>query len=230
MAACFCYNETMREENLFPEKRRQMVEQQIARRGIRNECLLEAMRQVPRHSFVSVEQQGLAYEDYPLRIGKGQTISQPYVVALMTDLLQLNGDEKVLEVGTGSGYQAAVLSKLLKTVHTIERHAELAEKAQATLRELGMLNVFVHIGDGSCGWPEAAPYDGILVTAAAPKPPQPLLDQLADGGRLVIPVGDRYMQDLQVWQRIGDTFKHSQNINVAFVPLRGQFGWQDEDW
>jgi protein-L-isoaspartate(D-aspartate) O-methyltransferase len=172
----------------------------------------------------------MAYEDFPLRIGKGQTISQPYVVALMTDLLQLKGDEKILEVGTGSGYQAAVLSKLVKTVHTVERHAELAEKAQAILCALGMLNVCVHIGDGSCGWPDAAPYDGVLVTAAAPKPPQPLLDQLNDGGRLVIPVGDRYMQDLQVWQRQDDDFHHERNINVAFVPLRGQFGWQDEDW
>lgn len=220
----------MAEGNGYQKKRQRMVSQQIERRGIRDERLIEAMLAIPRHEFVPVEAQDMAYEDYPLRIGQGQTISQPYIVALMTDLLALRGDENVLEVGTGSGYQAAILSRLCQSVHTIERHADLAENARAALERLGIQNVHVHIGDGSAGWPEAAPYDGILVTAAAPKPPQPLLEQLAEGGRLVIPVGDRYMQDLQVWQRQGDSFENQGKISVAFVPLRGEFGWQEEEW
>lgn len=206
-----------------------MVSQQIERRGVHDERLLQAMRMVPRHLFVPGDKQELAYEDFPVRIGQGQTISQPYIVALMTEMLALEGGETVLEVGTGSGYQAAVLSHLADRVHTVERHADLAETARLVLDSLGIANVFIHVGDGSKGWPETAPYDGIVVTAAAPKPPQPLLDQLADGGRLVIPVGDRFMQDLQIWTREGDAFQKQRGINVAFVPLRGEYGWQ-EDW
>ena len=207
-----------------------MVTQQIEHRGIRDQRLLEVLRKVPRHLFVSANQQDLAYEDYPLRIGHGQTISQPYIVALMTNLLELKGDEKVLEIGTGSGYQAAVLAGMAASVYTIERFDSLSKNARLILQQLKLNNVFLRIGDGSVGWKENAPYQGILVTAAAPLPPRPLLDQLAEGGRLVIPVGDRYIQELQIWQRGGDQFTCRRNIAVAFVPLRGEHGWQENDW
>lgn len=220
----------MKESSAFKPERQRMVKQQIERRGIRDKRLLDALRQVPRHLFVEKHQHSLAYEDFPLRIGQGQTISQPYIVALMTDLLQLKGDETVLEVGTGSGYQAAVLALMTKKVHTIERHTRLAENARSVLKSLHLSNVSVHIGDGSLGWLENAPYDGILVTCAAPSPPRPLLDQLADGGSMVIPVGDRYMQELQVWTRSEDDFQRKNNIPVAFVPLRGEHGWGEKDW
>ena len=220
----------MEEEPAFQRERMRMVEQQIERRGIHEQHLLDALRRLPRHLFVSQAQQALAYEDFPLRIGQGQTISQPYIVALMTSLLELKGQEKVLEVGTGSGYQAAVLSLMVSKVHTVERFSDLAENARTILEKLGLDNVTVHVGDGSLGWADAAPYDGILVTAAAPSTPRPLLHQLAEGGRLVIPVGDRYMQELQVWQRKGDDFHCQHNIAVAFVPLRGAHGWQDDEW
>jgi len=220
----------MKKSARFERKRTRMVKQQIKRRGIQEERLLDALRRVPRHRFVGAAQQELAYEDFPLRIGEGQTISQPYIVALMTHLLQLSGDEKVLEVGTGSGYQAAVLAHMAREVHTIERFPELAERARKTLQLLEISNVEVHIGDGSLGWADAAPYEGILVTAAAPRAPETLLTQLCDGGRMVIPVGDRGMQQLEVWTRSGEDFSRDQNIAVAFVPLRGQQGWQEEEW
>ncbi len=207
-----------------------MVSEQIERRGLRSARLLEAFRKVPRHVFVPAECRKNAYDDGPLPIGDAQTISQPYIVALMTNLLQLNGDETVLEIGTGSGYQAGILAELARSVHTVERHARLAERAQQTLASLGYANVFCHSGDGSLGWPEAAPYQGILVTAAAPCPPQPLLDQLADGGRLVIPVGDRAGQDLQVWERRGSRLEPESILPVCFVPLRGTYGWKEAEW
>ncbi len=214
----------------FITLREKMVSEQIARRGLHAPRLLEAFRHVPRHSFVSPECQKNAYDDGPLPIGSGQTISQPYIVALMTSLLALEGKENVLEIGTGSGYQAAILAELARTVHTIERHSPLAERASETLHTLGYANIFIHTGDGTRGWPDASPYQGILVTAASPNPPQPLLDQLAEGGRLVIPVGNHYGQDLQVWERHGDKFEPESIIPVMFVPLRGEFGWKDEEW
>jgi protein-L-isoaspartate(D-aspartate) O-methyltransferase len=211
------------------KRRRRMVAEQIAARGVRDHHVLEAMRRVPRHLFVAHEYQSMAYSDGPLPIGDGQTISQPYIVALMSEQLRLHGSEAVLEVGTGSGYQAAVLAYLAKQVHTIERHAALAEQARRVLTDLGLKNVTVHIGDGSQGLPEFAPYQGVIVTAAAPRVPQPLLDQLADGGRLVLPVGSMYGQTLECWQRRGEYFDHHQILPVAFVPLRGQHGWQDHE-
>ena len=214
----------------FEKERRLMVSSQIERRGIHDARLLNAMRIVPRHLFVPKEKQSLAYEDFPLSIGHGQTISQPFIVALMTELLELSGTENVLEIGTGSGYQAALLSQLAATVHTIERHVELAQHAREVLQSMEVENVSVHQGDGSEGWPQAAPYDAIIVTAAAPRTPPPLLDQLAEGGRLVIPVGDRFMQDLQVWKRHGAEFSTRNNIPVAFVPLRGKYGWDEKEW
>ena len=210
----------------FLQERKRMVADQIAWRGLRDPHLLAAMEAVPRHRFVRQEDLPWAYADGPLPIGYGQTISQPYIVALMTDLLQLQGHEKVLEVGTGSGYQAAVLAQLVGRVHTVEIIPQLTERAGRVISELGYDNVFVHPGDGSLGWDAEAPYDGILVAAAAPDVPRPLLDQLADGGRLVLPVGREYgFQRLETWRRVGAKFDHDAGIAVAFVPLRGEHGW-----
>ena len=214
----------------FYKARLDMVENQIARRGLRNPRLLEAFRAVPRHCFIPLECQKNAYDDGPLPIGLNQTISQPYIVALMTSLLGLEGDENVLEIGTGSGYQAAILSLLAKSVQTVERHPALAERAAKTLKDLGYANVICRAADGSLGWPESAPYQGILVTAAAPTPPPPLLDQLSDGSKLVIPVGGSYGQELQVWERNGSRFEPETIIPVVFVPLRGVNGWSESDW
>jgi protein-L-isoaspartate(D-aspartate) O-methyltransferase len=203
-----------------------MVAGQIARRGLQDPRLLAVMESVPRHRFVPPDDLAYAHADGPLPIGHGQTISQPYIVALMTDLLQLTASRRVLEVGTGSGYQAAVLAGLAAEVHTVEVIPELARRAEETLSGLGYSNVHVHPGDGSLGWLEAAPYDGILVAAAAPEVPPPLLDQLAEGGRLVLPVGSRGFQQLEVWERKGGKFTCERNIAVAFVPLRGEHGWK----
>jgi len=212
---------------LYASEREHMVESQIVRRGVRDVRVLEAMRDVPRHVFVAPEYRYLAYADGPLPIGNGQTISQPYIVALMSELLELRGDEMVLEVGTGSGYQAAVLARLARQVHTIERYANLARYAAGILQELGLDNVHVHTGDGTKGLPDFAPYTGIIVTAAAPNIPRPLLDQLEDGGRLVIPVGSRGGQVLERWTRHGERFDYESIIPVAFVPLVGEQGWKD---
>jgi protein-L-isoaspartate(D-aspartate) O-methyltransferase len=211
----------------YTSQRQRMVREQIMGRGVRDPRVLEALRQVPRHRFVPPEYAAMAYSDGPLPIGQGQTISQPYIVALMSEMLELQGDETVLEVGTGSGYQAAVLAYLVKIVHTVERHAALAEQAEQVLQELGIRNVAVHLGDGSLGLPKYAPYQAIMVTAAAPAMPQPLLDQLADGGRLVIPVGGHGSQMLERWRRQGSTFDQEHTLPVAFVPLRGAHGWKE---
>lgn len=214
----------------FARARELMVSEQIARRGVTAPLVLATMRSVPRHFFVPRESQLYAYEDYPLPIGQGQTISQPYIVALMTQLLELEGDELVLEIGTGSGYQTAILASIVKTVHSVEIVPELADQAARILGELDFHNIHLHVGDGSQGWPKAAPYQGILVTAAAPQPPQALLDQLAEGSKLVIPVGGQGSQVLQVWERVQAGFNHEDIIPVAFVPLRGKAGWRDGDW
>jgi protein-L-isoaspartate(D-aspartate) O-methyltransferase len=214
----------------FARLREEMVRRQIEQRGIRDPRLLEAMRSIPRHLFVPAGEAERAYNDGPLQIGSGQTISQPYIVAVMTDLLELKGDETVLEVGTGSGYQAAVLGKMARRVHTVERYAGLARQAEAVLRRIGLADVAIHVEDGSLGWPDGAPYDGILVTAAAPSVPRALLEQLADGGRLVIPVGGQNGQDLQRWQRVGERFEQESIFPVVFVPLRGESGWGEDEW
>ena len=213
----------------FMKQREAMVAEQIESRYLKNTALLEVMRKIPRHRFVPPEYQDAAYEDRPLMIGENQTISQPYIVALMTHLLRLTGQEIVLEIGTGSGYQAAVLAALAKQVYTIERHASLAQRAQTTLKELGIENVCVKQGDGSCGWTEYAPFNAIMVTAAAPKAPKPLLEQLKIGGRMVLPVGDLGVQYLQTWDRTKSGFQYENVVPVAFVPLRGQFGFE-KDW
>jgi protein-L-isoaspartate(D-aspartate) O-methyltransferase len=224
------------QKDKYTSARYRMVEEQLANRDIYDKRVLEAMRKIPRHRFVPLEQQAFSYSDAPLPIGLSQTISQPYIVALMTQLLNLSGKGKVLEIGTGSGYQAAILACLGSEVHTIERHSQLAERAAALLAELNLLNVTVHVGDGSIGWAEHAPYEAILVSAGAPRVPQPLLDQLQEGGWLVLPVGGRDMQYLERWQRttggLGAPahFDKEQIAAVAFVPLLGQYGWEEKDW
>ena len=220
----------MAEKGSYEANRLRMVEEQFVRRDITDKRVLDAMRKVPRHIFVPEEHRHLAYSDCPLPIGQNQTISQPYIVALMTQMLALKGDEVVLEIGTGSGYQAAVLSVVAKEVYTIERYEILAQRALESIKQLDVKNVTVQVGDGTLGWPEHAPYDAILATAAAPNVPQPLLDQLADGGRLVIPVGGRIGQYLESWFREGDKFRHEQTVAVAFVPLLGKHGWKDNAW
>jgi len=214
----------------YEQARKQMVKSQIVRRGLRDERLLAAFESIPRHLFVPEEYRYAAYDDNPLPIGFSQTISQPYIVALMTDLLKLKGDECVLEIGTGSGYQAAILGMMANEVHTVELLPELATDADKLLKELGFDNVHVHIGDGSLGWPETAPYKGILVAAAAPQAPNTLLDQLVEGGRLILPVGGRGMQNLEVWEKEGNKFKNEVETAVAFVPLRGEEGWDRKEW
>lgn len=202
-------------------EREQMVREQVEARGVRDPLTLAALRRVPRHRFVPAAGQAEAYADHPLPIGHEQTISQPYIVAFMTEALGLGGGETVLEVGTGSGYQAAVLSHIAARVYTIEIVAPLAEEARGRLKELGYGNVEVRAGDGYLGWPEAAPFDAIIVTAAAPRVPEPLKEQLRDGGRLVIPVGEEW-QELLVITRRGDRFSERRVLPVRFVPMTGR--------
>jgi protein-L-isoaspartate(D-aspartate) O-methyltransferase len=213
-------------EDEYRIARMRMLEEQIAARGVLDPRLLAAMGSVPRHQFVPVDELAWAYADGPLPIGLGQTISQPFIVALMTELLQVEATDRILEVGTGSGYQAAILGRMAAVVHTMEVIPELAMQAAKSLSDLGYDNIHVHVGDGSLGWEEAAPYDGILVAAAAPAAPQPLLDQLNDGGRLILPVGSRGFQHLEFWKRIGQKFESREDLAVAFVPLRGEYGWK----
>jgi protein-L-isoaspartate(D-aspartate) O-methyltransferase len=212
----------------FAEDRERMVEEQIEARGVRDPRVLDALRAVPRHEFVPAEERGHAYRDRPLPIGHGQTISQPYIVAVMTELLELAGDEKVLEIGTGSGYQAAVLSLLAREVYTIEIVPELARRAGADLARLGYSNVQVRQGDGYRGWPEHAPFDAILVTAAPEHVPQPLVDQLAVGGRLVLPVGDVF-QDLVLVTRDESGVHQERLLGVRFVPMTGEAERREEE-
>jgi protein-L-isoaspartate(D-aspartate) O-methyltransferase len=202
-----------------------MVEHQLRGRGIRDPRVLGAFLSTPRHRFVKPTHTDQAYEDHPLDIGYGQTISQPYMVALMTEALGLIGAERVLEIGTGSGYQTAILAELSLEVLTVERIPELAAEAQRVLGELGFGNIRFRVGDGTLGWPEEAPFDRILVAAAAPAIPKPLTDQLAEGGRLVVPVGSRGSQDLTLIQRRAGEL-HQQSLGgCVFVPLIGQEGW-----
>jgi protein-L-isoaspartate(D-aspartate) O-methyltransferase len=214
----------------YDEARHRMVEQQIARRGIQDERMLQAMREVPRHRFVPPDLWGAAYQDHPLPIGHGQTISQPYIVAYMTEMLDLTPDDRVLEIGTGSGYQSAILSRLAKQVYTIERIPELSSHAQEVLKELGYHNIHFRVGDGGYGWPEESPFDAIIVTAAAPETPPPLIAQLADGARLVIPIGPTGYQDLVRLTRRGERIHTEQLTPVAFVPLIGEHGWRGREY
>lgn len=213
--------QSMNEIDKFYQKRLQMVEYQLKSRDITDQKVLDAMIKVERHRFVPKEYQEFAYIDEPLPIGYNQTISQPYIVALMTQLLELKGDEKILEIGTGSGYQAAVLAEIVKEVYTIEIIPQLASRAEKLLKELGYTNVFVKTGDGYLGWPEYAPFDGIIVTCAPDHIPQPLIEQLKEGGRMVIPVGDVF-QELIVVEKHKDKIVKKSVIPVRFVPMLRQ--------
>jgi len=208
------------------EARREMVERHLRARGIHDERVLEAMGRLERHQFVDGPMMNRAYEDRALPIGQGQTISQPWIVALMTEALQLVGDERVLEVGTGSGYQAALLSLLCTKVYTIERHSELLIRARRIFETLELDNIISRRGDGSIGWPAEAPFDRIIVTAGAPQVPEALVRQLAIGGRLVLPVGDRREQELKIIDRLSESaFRGRSAGSCAFVPLLGKEGW-----
>lgn len=204
-----------------------MIETQLIARGITDGLVLAAMEKVPRHYFTSLEFTGMAYSDMALPTGEGQTISQPYMVAVMTELLALQGDEKVLEIGTGSGYQTAVLAELAKEVYTVEYHPALAAVAARKLKELGYQNIKFMTGDGSMGWPESGPYQGILVTAGAPDVPPPLVEQLDDGGRIVIPMGRRDSQRLMKAIKRGGRLLQEFHTFCVFVPLLGEYGWRD---
>lgn len=208
-----------------------MVETQLVKRGIRDARVLDAMRKVPRHLFVGMTYERLAYEDMPLPIGEGQTISQPYMVALMTEALQLNGGERVLEIGTGSGYAAAVLAEIAAGVYTIERIEPLADQARQTLEDLGYTNIRVICADGTLGWPAAAPYEGIVVTAGGPHVPSSLTEQLRVGGRLVIPVEHRggFQELIRVTRHSEDHYQRDSLGHVRFVPLIGEQGWDQAD-
>jgi protein-L-isoaspartate(D-aspartate) O-methyltransferase len=215
-------------EEYYQEARRLMVETQIRARGVADSRVLAAMGKVPRHLFIPRQLWDQAYSDYPLPIGEDQTISQPYIVALMTEALELKGSEKVLELGTGSGYQAAILAEMAAEVYTIERLPALAWAAQLVLDSLGYTNVQVRVADGTMGWADAGPFDAILVTAGSPQVPPPLVDQLAMGGRLVIPVGDRYSQTLTRVRRTPEGLKHEYLGGCRFVKLIGKHGWEGE--
>ena len=213
----------------FAIARRRMVEEQIIGRGVKDPRVLEAMQRVPRHLFVPEALAPQAYSDFPLPIGERQTISQPYMVAVMSEALQLEGGEKVLEIGTGSGYQAAVLALLARQVFSLERIPALARQARRTLDECGFARVNIRVSDGTLGWAEEAPFDGIIVTAGAPNIPQPCRDQLAIGGRLVIPVGDRFSQILVRLTRINAReYREERLFGCRFVPLVGDHGWREE--
>lgn len=213
----------------FKSLQEEMVTQQIMRRGVVTPRVIEAFRKVPRHLFVPEQFQSHSYNDHPLPIGEGQTISQPYMVALMTDLLNLSGEDKVLEIGTGSGYQAAILAELGKEVYTVERHRLLAERAERILKELNYQNVKVLVGDGTNGWKEFSPYQKIIVTASAPDVPQPLFEQLDEMGKLVIPTGGRWSQDLALIEKRKGNMIRKSICGCVFVPLIGKYGYGDVD-
>lgn len=211
----------------WEKERFDMVESQLITRGIKDERVLEAMRRVPRHSFVPEEMMGSAYHDSPLAIGEGQTISQPYMVALMTECLRLQGGELVLEIGTGSGYQTAILAELAGRIHTIERIALLSHRAQRVLGGLGYKSIHFCVGDGTYGWPGKGPFDGIIVTAAAPDISPVLIDQLKENGVMVIPVGSRYSQTLYRAMRKKGGVEREDVTPCIFVPLVGDYGWNE---
>lgn len=218
----------IRKKDDLSKARLRMVEEQIVARGIKDSKVIAAMKKVPRHLFVEEALHSQAYSDHPLPIGEKQTISQPYMVALMTEALELGGGEKVLEIGAGSGYQTAILAEIAKKVFSIERILSLAMKARKLLHDMGYSNVEVKFSDGTQGWSEESPFDAILVTAGAPEIPQPLLDQLVPGGRLVIPVGDASFQDLIRVRKTEEGIKKEDLGGCRFVKLIGRYGWDEE--
>ncbi len=204
--------------------RKKMVDEQLAARGVVDPRVLDAFLKVERHKFLPKELQGSSYADFPVPIGEGQTISQPFIVALMTQCLGLTGKEKVLEIGTGSGYQTAILAELAKEVYSIERFPDLAKKARDLLAELGYANIKLKVGDGSLGWVEEAPFDKIILTAAAPRVPLPLMDQLKEGGKLILPLGETFSQVLTMMVKEKGKFVTSDICGCVFVPLVGKYG------
>ena len=210
----------------YETARARMVEEQLVQRGVTDERVLAAMRRVPRHLFVEEPLRDRAHGDHPLPIGEEQTISQPYIVGLMSQLLELRGPEEILEVGTGSGYQTAVLAELARRVCTIERLPRLAERARALLEQLGYDNVWVRVGSGTLGWPDEAPFDRILVTAGGPSIPPPLFQQLGEGGRMVVPVGDVANQTLTVVEKVRGEMKTQLCGDCKFVKLVGKYAWE----
>jgi len=213
----------------YKKPRMKMVTSQLVSRGISDDRVLKAMEKIPRHLFVDEGLQDQAYADNPLPIGDRQTISQPYIVALMTEALELKGNEKVLEIGTGSGYQAAILAELSERVFSIERIGSLADKARKVLESLNYYNVLIRVGDGTYGWREESPFDAIIVTAGAPDVPRTLLEQLAIGGRLVVPTGDRYTQKLLKLTRTSESLENTETKDLGgcrFVNLIGEYGWK----
>lgn len=212
-------------EPLKPHVGQQKLERLLREQGITDERVLDAFNKVPRHLFVDGFMYGQAYDDNALPIGFGQTISQPYVVALMTQLLKLEKDEKILEIGTGSGFQTAILAQFSRRIYTIERHRELGDAARKRLREMGYENIIFKVGDGTIGWVQSGPFDKIIVTAGAPVLPQRLVEQLADHGRMIIPTGNQQLQNLEVYERNGNEIRHYTAAKVKFVPLIGSQGW-----
>lgn len=212
----------------FRRLRNLMVDTQLIPRGIKDTRVLEAMRKVPRHLFIGESMWHRAYDDMALPVGEDQTISQPYMVAVMTELLELRWTEKVLEIGTGSGYQAAILAELSREVYTIERFQSLSEKAAERLRSLGYTDIRLRTGDGTLGWPEAAPFDRILITAGSPDLPRPLIEQLAEGGIIVAPVGDRFSQQLIRARKEKGRLRREYHTPCVFVPLVGKYGWEND--
>lgn len=213
---------------LNPSIAAERLAKQLASKGISDARVIDAFRKVPRHLFVDGAMYAQAYDDNALPIGAGQTISQPYVVALMTQLLKLGKDDKILEIGTGSGFQAAVLAQFSRRVYTVERQRDLAEAARKRLRDMGYQNIAFKQGDGTAGWIQHAPYDRIIVTAGAPVVPEVLLEQLATGGRMIIPVGDRSFQELYVYDKTASGIEKRSEGGVVFVPLIGNHGWKEE--
>jgi protein-L-isoaspartate(D-aspartate) O-methyltransferase len=221
LAASGCGQKALQPSN-FAAQRQQMVERQLMTRGINDQRVLAAMAKVPREEFVAPETRSASYEDGPLPIGYRQTISQPYIVAFMTEQLRPKPSDRVLEIGTGSGYQAAILAELVSDVYSIEIVEPLAKNAETTLQQLGYKNVHLKIGDGYKGWPDAAPFDAIIVTCAPDKVPQPLIDQLKDGGRMIIPVGDIFAQQLYLLEKKNGQLKQSATLPVRFVPMANE--------
>lgn len=209
--------------------RKRMVEEQLIPRGIKNEKVLEAFYKVERHKFVPENVRESAYVDFPVLIGEGQTISQPYIVALMTECLALTGKEKILEIGTGSGYQTAILAELAKEVYSVERFVSLSKRTQEVLCELGYSSIRIKVGDGTLGWPEFAPFDRIIVTAATPRVPEPLSEQLKEEGKLVLPLGESFSQVLTVIEKKKTGLEPKEVCGCVFVPLVGKYGWQDKN-
>lgn len=206
--------------------RKRMVEEQLIPRGIQDPKVLAAFQKVERHKFVPKDLTANAYADFPVPIGSGQTISQPYIVALMTECLGLTGEEKVLEIGTGSGYQAAILAELAKEVYSIERFGNLAKTAEEVLSGLGYANIKIKVGDGTLGWPEAAPFDRIIITAASPRIPLPLTEQLRDNGKLIMPLGETFSQVLTLFEKKENKLESTQICGCVFVPLVGKYGYK----